>query len=91
VLKSLNLEEGWEKKYVEAWNKMDLLTKVKLNRKLKEKPADTEVVPISALKGTNLHQLKEKVEEVLKATNSHPTLDASDTNVQDSVPIKQEK
>ena len=84
VLQSLQMEEGWEKKLIEVWNKTDLLTKAKLNKKIKEKAEGSEVVPISALKGTNLKMLTQKVEDYLKATNN-PKLHIPDES------IKQEK
>ena len=65
VLKSLGLAEEGAPPRIEAWNKVDLLSKDEAKRLTEEAKRRDDVVPISALTGTGLDALRARMAEGL--------------------------
>ena len=66
VLKSLGLAEEGAPPRIEAWNKVDLLPDEERRRLVEEAKRRDDVVPISAVTGEGLDQLREKMAECLR-------------------------
>nr|WP_246167240.1 GTPase HflX [Sphingomonas piscis] len=66
VLKSLGLEEEGAPARIEAWNKLDLLGSEERDAMLNEAARRDDVVPISALTGDGIDQLRERMAEMLR-------------------------
>ncbi|HEY6047417.1 MAG TPA: GTPase HflX, partial [Sphingomicrobium sp.] len=67
VLKSLGLEEEGAPPRIEAWNKIDLLSPEERERLLEEARRRDHVVPISAMTGEGLDQLRQAMAECLRS------------------------
>jgi GTP-binding protein HflX len=67
VLKSLGLAEEGAPPRIEAWNKVDLLPDEERRRLVEEAKRRDDVVPISAVTGEGLDQLREKMAECLRS------------------------
>jgi len=67
VLQSLGLAEEGAPPRLEAWNKVDLLSREERARLLEEAKRRDDVVPISALKGDGMDLLREKLAEKLRS------------------------
>jgi len=68
VLRSLNIDKTLlSSKYVEVWNKVDLLDSSKVQELTKESNKNS-VILVSAKKGVNCDLLLEKIDAVLKET-----------------------
>jgi len=66
VLKSLGLAEEGAPPRIEAWNKVDLLPDEERRRLVEEAKRRDDLVPISAVTGEGLDQLREKMAECLR-------------------------
>jgi GTP-binding protein HflX len=66
VLKSLGMEEEGAPRRIEAWNKVDLLGDEEKDALTTEAQRREDVLPISALTGEGLEQLREHVAELLR-------------------------
>jgi GTP-binding protein HflX len=66
VLKSLGMEEEGAPRRIEAWNKVDLLGDEEKDALTTEAQRREDVLPISALTGEGLEQLREHVAELLQ-------------------------
>jgi GTP-binding protein HflX len=66
VLKSLGLAEEGAPPRIEAWNKVDLLSKDEAKRLTEEAKRRDDVVPISALTGTGMDALRTRMAEGLR-------------------------
>jgi len=66
VLKSLGLAEEGAPPRIEAWNKIDLLSKEERSRLIEEAKRRDDVVPISAVTGEGLDALRERMAECLR-------------------------
>ncbi len=80
VLESLGIEEGEGPIRLEAWNKVDLLSEPDRQALLTEAHRREGVVPISALSGWGVDQLRDRIAEALRGgTEIHKIrLDAGD-------------
>ncbi|MEO6360624.1 MAG: GTPase HflX [Sphingomicrobium sp.] len=67
VLQSLGMAEEGAPPRIEAWNKLDLLDDDDRSALLTEARRRGEVVPISALTGEGLDQLRERMAEILRS------------------------
>jgi GTP-binding protein HflX len=67
VLKSLGLAEEGAPPRIEAWNKVDLLSKEEAGRLSEEAKRREDVVPISALTGEGLETLRTRMAEALRS------------------------
>ena len=67
VLKSLGLAEEGSPPRIEAWNKIDLLSKEEAGRLTEEAKRREDVVPISALTGAGLDGLRERMANALRS------------------------
>jgi GTP-binding protein HflX len=67
VLGSLGLDEEGAPPRIEAWNKVDLLGEEQRNALFEEAKRRENVVPISALNGAGLDELRGKMAEVLRS------------------------
>jgi GTP-binding protein HflX len=67
VLTSLGLGEENAPARVEAWNKIDLLAAEEHDRLIEEARRRDDVVPISAVTGEGLDQLRERMSECLRS------------------------
>jgi GTP-binding protein HflX len=67
VLASLGLAEEGAPRRIEAWNKVDLLSDEARARLLEEARRREDVVPISAMTGEGLDQLRERMAEKLRS------------------------
>jgi GTP-binding protein HflX len=67
VLASLGLAEEGAPPRIEAWNKMDLLSEEDRLRLYEEARRREDVVPISAVTGEGLDQLRERMAECLRS------------------------
>jgi GTP-binding protein HflX len=65
VLTSLGLSEEGAPPRIEAWNKVDLLSEEERDRLYEEARRREDVVPISAVSGEGLDQLRERMAECL--------------------------
>jgi len=70
VLKSLGLAEEGSPPRIEAWNKVDLLSKEEAGRLTEEAKRREDVVPISALTGEGLDALRERMANALRSGES---------------------
>jgi GTP-binding protein HflX len=66
VLSSLGLAEEGAPPRVEAWNKVDLLSDEERNRLMEEAKRREDVVPISAIGGEGLDELRERMSQCLR-------------------------
>jgi GTP-binding protein HflX len=80
VLESLGIDPGEGPIRLEAWNKVDLLSKSERRALLTEAQRREDVVPISALSGWGVDHLRERIAEALRSgTEVHQIrLDASE-------------
>jgi len=80
VLKSLGLEEEGAPPRLEAWNKLDLIEAEDRDALLAEAARRNDVVPISALTGDGLEQLRARMAETLREGDQlhHLRLQAGD-------------
>ncbi|HEY7006998.1 MAG TPA: GTPase HflX, partial [Sphingomicrobium sp.] len=67
VLKSLGLAEDGAPPRIEAWNKIDLLGAEERGRLIEESRRREDVVPISAVTGEGLDDLRERMSERLRS------------------------
>ena len=67
VLTSLGLSEEGAPPRIEAWNKVDLLSEEERDRLYEEARRREDVVPISAVSGEGLDQLRERMAECLRS------------------------
>jgi GTP-binding protein HflX len=67
VLKTLGLAEEGAPPRIEAWNKVDLLSKAEAGRLTEEAKRRRDVVPISALTGEGLEALRTRMAEALRS------------------------
>jgi GTP-binding protein HflX len=67
VLKSLGLAEEGTPPRIEAWNKVDLLSEEERNRVHEEARRREDVVPISAVTGDGLDDLREHMAQCLRS------------------------
>jgi GTP-binding protein HflX len=67
VLKSLGLAEEGAPPRIEAWNKVDLLSKDEAGQLTEEAKRREDVVPISALTGEGLEALRTRMAEALRS------------------------
>jgi GTP-binding protein HflX len=67
VLKSLGLAEEGAPPRIEAWNKVDLLSEEERNRLYEEARRREDVVPISAVTGDGLEDLRECMAQCLRS------------------------
>ena len=67
VLKSLGLAEEGAPPRIEAWNKLDLLSREERGRLQEEARRRDDVVPISAVTGEGLDRLRERMSEELRS------------------------
>jgi GTP-binding protein HflX len=67
VLASLGLAEEGAPPRIEAWNKVDLLSAEERQRLIEEAKRREDVVPISAVTGEGLDQLRERMAESLRS------------------------
>jgi GTP-binding protein HflX len=67
VLTSLGLAEEGAPPRIEAWNKVDLLSGEERERLLEEARRRMDVVPISAVTGEGLDNLRERMAECLRS------------------------
>ena len=67
VLKSLGLAEEGAPPRIQAWNKVDLLSREERGRLIEEAKRREDVVPISAITGEGLEQLRERMAECLRS------------------------
>jgi GTP-binding protein HflX len=66
VLKSLGMAEEGAPPRIEAWNKVDLLSREDRARVLEESKRRDDVVPISAVTGDGLETLRDRMAEKLR-------------------------
>ena len=80
VLESLGIEEGEGPIRLDAWNKVDLLSEPDRQALVTESERREDVVPISALSGWGVDQLRDRIAEALRSgTEVHQIrLDAGD-------------
>jgi GTP-binding protein HflX len=67
VLTSLGLSEEGAPPRIEAWNKVDLLSEEERDRLYEEARRREGVVPISAVSGEGVDQLRERMAECLRS------------------------
>jgi GTP-binding protein HflX len=67
VLASLGLAEEGAPRRIEAWNKVDLLSVEERQRLTEEAKRRDDVVPISAITGEGLNELRERMAECLRS------------------------
>jgi GTP-binding protein HflX len=67
VLQSLGLAEEGAPPRIEAWNKVDLLSEEERERLIEETKRREDVVPISALTGEGLEELRLRMAETLRS------------------------
>jgi len=67
VLASLGLAEEGAPRRIEAWNKVDLLSVEERQRLIEEAKRRDDVVPISAITGEGLDELRERMAECLRS------------------------
>jgi len=67
VLTSLGLSEEGAPPRIEAWNKVDLLSEEERDRLYEEARRREDVVPISAVSGEGVDQLRERMAECLRS------------------------
>ena len=67
VLASLGLADEGAPPRIEAWNKIDLLSKEERERLIEESNRRNDVVPISAVTGEGLDELREAIAERLRS------------------------
>ena len=67
VLKSLGLAEEGAPPRIEAWNKVDLLTREERDRLIEEAKRREDVVPVSAVTAEGLDQLRERMAVCLRS------------------------
>jgi GTP-binding protein HflX len=67
VLASLGLAEEGSPPRIEAWNKVDLLSEEERARLYEEAARREDVVPISAVSGEGLEELRERMAECLRS------------------------
>jgi GTP-binding protein HflX len=66
VLKSLGIGEGEGPTRIEAWNKVDLLAEAERQALLTEAQRRNDVIPISALTGWGVDDLRQHIAETLR-------------------------
>ena len=66
VLKSLGIGEGGSPARIEAWNKVDLLAEPERQALLAEARRRNDVIPISALTGWGVDDLREHISDTLR-------------------------
>ncbi|MFL6734020.1 MAG: GTPase HflX [Sphingomicrobium sp.] len=80
VLKSLGLAEEGAPPRLEAWNKLDLLGREDRDALLEEAKRREDVIPISALSGEGVEELRQQIAEKLRSTDQvhEVNVDAAD-------------
>lgn len=78
----LGLPKDWRSKHIEVWNKMDIVSKVKLNKQLASVgDVGYKIIPVSALTGENIPKLKREMQDslpVFESTNEDVVIDETD-------------